>query len=77
MQLHVTSFLVGESIQGLIGTYKDNVGKFIVYIQLILNFIKKFIQNKWNVRRRVHTPDNLPDVGTNVMGTRSNIERMM
>ena len=28
-------------------------------------------------RLQVHTPDDLPDVGTNVMGARWNIERMM
>ena len=45
-QLHVNSFSVGESIQG---TCRDNVPKFIMYIQLILSFIEKFIQNEWNV----------------------------
>ena len=47
--LHVSSFSVGQSIQGSIGTYRDNIHKFIVYMLLRLNFIKKFIQNKCNV----------------------------
>ena len=42
--LHATAreqFSVGESIQGSIGTHRDSIRKFIVYIQLILSFIKK------------------------------------
>ena len=38
MQLHVNSFSVGYLIQGLIGTYRDNIHKFIMYIHLILKF---------------------------------------
>ena len=37
-------FLVGQSMQGSIGTYRDNIHKFIAYMQLILSFMKKFIQ---------------------------------
>ena len=37
MKLHTSSFSVGQSIQSSIGTYRDNISKFIVYILLILN----------------------------------------
>ena len=73
---HVSSFSVGQSIQGTIGTYRDNIPKFIVYIQLILSFIKKFIQ-KWVQRSWVHMPDDLPDVDMTVTGACSNIECMI
>ena len=45
--------LVGELIQKSIETYWDNVRKFIVYIQLILSFIRK-VNSKW-VERYGHT----------------------
>ena len=45
MQLHVSSFTVGESIQGSIGTYRDYIHKFIVYIQLLLSLIKSLFKN--------------------------------
>ena len=41
MQLNVSSLSVGQSIWGSIGTYIGNICKIIVYIQLILSFIKK------------------------------------
>ena len=74
-QLHMSSFSVGESIQGSIGTYRDNGCKFIVYIQLILSFIKSLFKmsgtfvgtHAWR----------FPDAGTNVTDAHSNIERMM
>ena len=56
MQLYMNSFSVGQSIQGLNGTYRDNIHKFIVYIQLILKSL--FME-----RLRVHMPDDLPDAG--------------
>ena len=36
--LHASSFSIGQWIQGLIRTYRDNICKFIVYILLILKF---------------------------------------
>ena len=66
MQLHVSSFSVGESIQGSTRTYRDNVHKFIVYIKLILSFIKSLL--KMSGCSRVHMPDNLPDAGRNITG---------
>ena len=41
-----------------------------MYIQLISSFIKV-------EHLRVHMPNDLPDMGPNVMGAHSNIERMM
>ena len=66
-QLNVSSFSVGQLIQLSIGTFRDNIR---VYTQLILSFIK--VEHS-----RVHTPDDLPDVGTNVTGVCLNIEHMM
>ena len=34
--LHTSDFSVGQWIQGLIRTFRDNIRKFIVYILLIL-----------------------------------------
>ena len=48
--MRTDSFLVGQSIQGLIGTYKYNIHNFTEYVVLTLSFIKKFIQNEYNVR---------------------------
>ena len=66
----MSSFSVGQSIQELIGTYRDNIHKFIVYTQLKLSFIN--VERLW-----VHKPDDLRDAGTNAMGVHSNIEHMM
>ena len=49
---------------------------FIMYIQLILSFTKKFIQNECK-HLQVHTPNDLPDAGSNIMGAHSNIECIM
>ena len=40
-QLHLSSFSVRQSIQGLIGLYRDNIHKFVVFIQLILRLLYK------------------------------------
>ena len=48
--------------------HRENIHKFIVYI-LKVSFKSL---SSW-----VHTPDNLPDAGTNIMGTHSNIECMI
>ena len=39
MQLHTSIFSVGHLIQGSIGTYGDNIHKFMVYVLLILSLI--------------------------------------
>ena len=67
-QLHVSSFSVGQLIQHTETVFKSS--SCVDSMQLILSFIKV-------ERSQLHTPDNLPDAGTNVMGARSNIERMM
>ena len=76
MQLHMSSFSVGELIQGSIGIYRDNVRKIIVYIQLILSFIKSLFKISGTFVG-AHARRDLNDEGTNVTGTHSNIERMM
>ena len=48
--LHVSSFSVGQWIQGSIRTYRENIRKFIAYILLILYYSFKIHTNLCNVR---------------------------
>ena len=49
----------------------------VTYTINIVGFIKKFIQNVCNVCRFTRPTSCLADAGTNVIGTCSNIERMI
>ena len=59
----MSSFLVGQSTQGMIRTYRDNIHKFIAYMQLCnitvsfsQKFVQKCVQGLW-----AYKSDDLPD----------------